>query len=317
MGFKVIKAGMLSTIQDLGRYGYQKSGIIVSGAMDKLALRTGNLLLGNKEEEAGLEVTLIGPVLLFEEAQLIILTGADLSPSIDGAPLTMWRPVHIPKGSILTFGKPASGCRAYLSVAGGFKIKPVLGSCATYLQAGIGGWEGRALKPGDRIPFRQACKDKGKFNWTPDLKLYPNLDKQGVRVIAGPEFGLFTKESTEAFFGQEFSISKENNRMGYRLDGPGIHQAKTEEMLSSAVTFGTIQVPQQGKPIILMADCQTTGGYPRIAQVITADLSILAQKQTGSQIKFELITLAEAQKYLQQQEQQIQQLKHTISLKYG
>ncbi|TCC97421.1 5-oxoprolinase subunit C family protein [Pedobacter psychroterrae] len=317
MGFKVVKAGMLSTIQDLGRYGYQKSGIIVSGAMDKLALRIGNLLLGNEEDEAGLEITLIGPVLLFEEAHLIILTGADLSPSIDGAPLTMWRPVHIPKGSLLTFGKPASGCRAYLSVAGGFKIKPVLGSCATYLQAGIGGWEGRALKPGDRIPFKQAYKANGKFNWTPDLKLYPRLDKQTIGVIAGPEFSLFTKDSIAAFFSQEFSISKDNNRMGYRLDGAGIHQTKTEEMLSSAVTFGTIQVPQQGKPIILMADSQTTGGYPRIAQVITAALSILAQKQTGSLIKFELITLAEAQKQLQQQEKQIQQLKHTISLKYG
>ncbi|RZM29057.1 MAG: biotin-dependent carboxyltransferase family protein [Pedobacter sp.] len=317
MGFKVIKAGMLSTIQDLGRYGYRKSGIIVSGAMDKLALRIGNLLLGNNEEEAGLEITLIGPALLFEEAQSIVLTGADLSPSIDGAPIKMWRPVFIPKGSILTFGKPASGCRAYLSVAGGFKIKPALGSYATYLQAGIGGWEGRALKPGDQIPFKQPYKDKGKFNWTPDLKLYPGLNKQTVSVIAGPEFDLFTKESTAAFLSQEFSISKENNRMGYRLDGPGIHLAENKEMLSSAVTFGTVQVPQQGKPIVLMADCQTTGGYPRIAQVITADLSILAQKQTGSQIKFELITLAEAQKCLQQQEQQIQQLKNTISLKYG
>lgn len=317
MGFKVVKAGMLSTIQDLGRYGYQKSGIIVSGAMDKLALRVANLLLGNKEEEAGLEITLIGPVLLFEEAQLIILTGADLSPSIDGEPVTMWRPVYIPKGSILTFGKPASGCRAYLSVAGGFEIKPVLGSYATYLQAGIGGWEGRALKPGDQIPFKQTYKDRGKFNWTPDLKLYPMLDKQTIRVIAGPEFDLFTKESTASFFSEEFSISKENNRMGYRLDGPGIYLAENKEMLSSAVTFGTVQVPQQGKPIILMADSQTTGGYPRIAQVTTADLSILAQKQTGEQIKFELITLAEAQKHLREQEQQIQQLKHTISLKYG
>lgn len=317
MGFKVIKAGMLSTIQDLGRHGYQKSGIIVSGAMDKLALRTGNLLLGNKEDEAGLEITLTGPVLLFEEAQLIILTGADLSPSLDGQPLAMWRPVPIPKGGILSFGRPAKGCRSYLSVAGGFKIKPVLGSCATYLQAGIGGWEGRALKAGDTVPFRKVYQEKGKFSWSPDLKLYPDTGIQTIRVLPGPEFEQFTAESIRTFFSGPFSISKENNRMGYRLEGPDILLLHRKEMLSSAVTFGTIQVPPQGKPIVLMADCQTTGGYPRIAQVITADLSILAQKQTGDQIKFELITFAEAQKYLLAQEQQLQQLKHTISLKYG
>ena len=317
MGFKVIKSGMLSTIQDLGRYGHRKSGVIVSGSMDKLALKIGNLLLGNKEEEAGLEITLIGPVLLFEKEQLIVLTGADLSPSIDGIPLTMWRPTYVPKGALLSFGKPIKGCRTYLSVSGGFKIKPALGSSATYLQAGIGGWEGRALKAGDQIPFNQVIKDSGKFSWSPDLKLYPNPDTQTIRVIAGPEFNLFSEESRQAFFNEIFNISKENNRMGYRLDGPEIQLTIAREMLSSAVAFGTIQVPPKGKPIVLMADCQTTGGYPRIANVITPDLSILAQKQTGNEIKFELITLAEAQKYLLHQEQQLKQLKHAISLKHG
>jgi len=317
MGFKVIKPGMLSTIQDLGRFGYQKSGIIVGGAMDKLALRIGNLLLGNSENEAGLEITLIGPALLFDKEQLIVLTGADLSPSIDGRPVIMWRPTQVAKGAVLSFGKPIKGCRTYLSVAGGFKISPDLGSCATYLQAGIGGWEGRALKAGDHIPFKQVYKSTGKFTWSPDLKLYPKSANQVIRVIAGPEFNSFTKESIHAFFTHLFTINKENNRMGYRLDGPEIQPAEKKDMLSSAVTFGTIQVPPRGNPIILMADCQTTGGYPRIANVITADLSILAQKQTGSEIKFELVTLAEGQKCLANQELQLKQLKHTISLKNG
>ena len=317
MGFKVIRPGILSTIQDLGRVGYQKSGIIVGGAMDKLALRIGNLLLGNSENEAGLEITLIGPALFFDKEQLIILTGADLSPSIDGNPVTMWRPVHIAKGAVLSFGKPVKGSRTYLSVAGGFKISPDLGSCATYLQAGIGGWQGRALKPGDYIPFKQVYTYTGKFTWSPDLKLYPNAANQVIRVIAGPEFNLFTKDSIHAFLTHLFTINKENNRMGYRLDGPEIQPAEKKDMLSSAVTFGTIQVPPTGNPIILMADCQTTGGYPRIASVITADLSILAQKQTGSEIKFELVTLAEGQKYLANRELQLKQLKHTISLKHG
>ena len=317
MGFKVIKPGMLSTIQDLGRFGYQKSGIIVGGAMDELALRIGNLLLGNSENEAGLEITLIGPALLFDKEQLIVLTGADLSPSIDGNPVIMWRPTHVPKGALLSFGKPVNGCRSYLLVSGGFRITPALGSCSTYLQAGIGGWEGSALKAGDHIPFKQVYRSTGKFTWSPDLKLYPKPAKQVIRVIAGPEFNTFSKESIHTFFMQLYTISKENNRMGYRLEGTEIQPVARKEMLSSAVTFGTIQVPPKGKPIILMADCQTTGGYPRIANVITADLSILAQKPTGSEIKFELITLAEGQKYLAYQELQLKQLKHTISLKHG
>ena len=318
MGFEVVKAGMLTTIQDLGRFGYQKSGIIIGGAMDKLALRIGNLLLGNSEDEPGLEITLVGPTLRFKHEQLIVVTGADLSPSLNGNPIVMWRPTYVPSGAILSFGRSLSGCRAYLSVAGGFNIKPELGSCATYLQAGIGGWQGRALKNGDEIPFNKKYEDRGKFTWLPDLKLYPPADMHTVRVVAGPELSWFTKESTDEFFKGTFIVSKENNRMGYRLDGPELQLLDYNmEMLSSPVCSGTVQVPQKGKPIILMADCQTAGGYPRIANIISADMSILAQKQTGDQLKFELVTLAQAHKYLLHQERQLRQLKQTLSLKYG
>lgn len=317
-GIKVIKAGLLTTVQDLGRYGYQKSGIIVSGAMDTLALRIGNLLLGNKEEEAGLEITLLGPSLNFEIEQVIAITGADLSPTVDGQPVPMWRSVSIPKGAQLSFGKPIKGCRAYLCVKGGFKIESQLGSLSTYLQAKIGGWQGRALKPGDLIPFNSAhTVDSRKQNWSVPLKLYPDLSERKVRIVKGPEFELFTLQSIEDFLNTPYLISKETNRMGYKLEGKSLSLSTPKEMLSTAVTFGTIQVPVQGQPIILMADHQTTGGYPRIGQVITADLTMLAQLQTGDHIHFQVITLQEAQELLIQKEQQMKQLKQTISLKHA
>jgi len=316
MGIKVIKGGMLTTVQDLGRTGYRKDGIIVSGAMDTLALEIGNLLLGNQVAEAGLECTLLGPKLLFEKDQLVAVTGGNLSPAVDGRPVKMWRPLFIPKGATLSFGGALKGCRSYVTVFGGFNLPEVLGSYATYLKAGFGGYRGRALKNEDELSFKKIYKHTGDtFNWSVDLKLYPDLDDREIRVMKGPEFDLFTSQSTSGLFNGDYMISKAADRMGYRLEGPSLAVRKPEEMLSSAVTFGTVQVTPDGGAILLMADHQTTGGYPRILQVITADLTKLAQMQSGQQVRFKLVTLEEGRFALQQREKQLKQLKQTITFK--
>ena len=317
MGIKVLKAGLLTTIQDAGRYGYRKDGIILAGAMDVHAWKLGNLLVGNTGGEAGIECTLMGPLLLFEEDQLMAITGADLSAEVDGIPVPMWRPVYVHKGAVLSFGQARSGCRTYLTVHGGFDLPEVLGSYSTYLRAGFGGWEGRALKSGDLIPFKSAAPElPAEFNWSLSPKMYQRSQDEVIRVVKGPEFDNFHEKSIAAIFTEKFKISKEADRMGYRLEGTPLKLRKKEELLSSAVAFGTVQVTAEGNPIVLMADHQTTGGYPGILQVISVDLGKLAQFQTGDLLSFELITLAQAQALLISGEQELRQLKQTLTFKY-
>ena len=317
MGISVIKPGLFSTIQDLGRAGYRKDGIIVSGAMDQMALRIGNLLLGNSEELAGIECTLNGPELLFDSDQLIAITGADLSVHMDGKVLKMWRPVLVRKGSVLSFGAAIKGCRTYIAVAGGFDIPRVLNSQSTYLKAAFGGFEGRALKKGDYISFNRDYEGKNpKSNWTVDLnEIYPIGSRSVVRIVAGPEYDWFDEQTKQDLMTKEFRLSKDADRMGYRMEGPDLSLNQPKELLSSAVAFGTIQVTGSGSPIVLMADHQTTGGYPRIAQVITVDHSILAQLRAGQAIRFELISLVDAHELLKLRVRQIKQLKHALMLK--
>ncbi|RQO74876.1 KipI antagonist [Pedobacter sp. KBW06] len=317
MGIKVLKAGLLTTVQDAGRYGYRKDGIILAGAMDAHAWKLGNMLVGNTAGEAGIECTLMGPFLLFEQDQLIAITGADLSAEVDGVPVPMWRPIHIQKGAILSFGQARSGCRTYLAVHGGFDLPPVLGSNSTYLRAGFGGLEGRALKTGDLIPFKSAAPDlPGAFNWSLSPKMYQRRQDELIRVIRGPEFEDFHEKSMAAILTEKFKISKEADRMGYRLEGTALKLLKKKEMLSSAVAFGTVQVTAEGNPIVLMADHQTTGGYPRILQVASVDLGKLAQFQSGDLLSFELITLAQAQVLAVSEEQELRQLHQTLTFKY-
>ncbi|MES2830340.1 MAG: biotin-dependent carboxyltransferase family protein [Bacteroidota bacterium] len=314
MGIKILKSGLLTTIQDLGRYGYQRDGIIVGGAMDSLALRLGNLLLGNEEDEAGIEFTLLGGSLLFDSDQLVTVTGADLSLKIDAVPVPNWKPIIIKKGSILSFGRPVAGCRAYLCIKGGFDLEKVLGSHSTYLKAGFGGFNGRALHEGDEIPFRTVLKNESyKLNWGADLRLYPDLANHTIRYINGPDHDRFV----QPIFKNPFKISNQADRMGYRLEGSQLRLTEPFELLSTAVTFGTVQVPSDGKPIVLMADRQTTGGYPIAAQVISADLPLLAQKKPGDELLFEETTVEAAQALLVSREKLIKQFKQTILLKYG
>jgi antagonist of KipI len=317
MGIKIIKAGLQTTVQDHGRTGYRKDGIIVSGAMDTLALQIGNLLLGNEPGTAGLECTLLGPKISFETAQLVALTGGDLSPLVDGVAVKMWRPLYIEKGAVLSFGAAVQGCRTYLTVFGGFKLQAVLGSYSTYLKAGFGGYNGRALKSEDTLSFNKVYKGTKKiFNWSLDLKLYPEPGEALIRVLKGPEYDLFTGESLAQMLEKEYLITNEADRMGYRLQGSPIQITEAKEMLSSAVCFGTVQVSTSGAAIILMADHQTTGGYPRVLQVITADLTRLAQMKSGQKVWFKMVTLAEARAALLLREKQVKQLEQTITFKY-
>jgi antagonist of KipI len=332
MSLKLLKAGMLTTVQDTGRYGHQKDGIIVSGAMDLMALRIGNLLAGNPESSAALEITLSGPQIQFTEDHVISLTGADLSATLDGAPLKMWRPVLATKGSMLSFGAPIMGCRCYLAISGGINVPAVLGSYATYLRAGFGGFKGRALQSGDVVPINSTAASHPAFKhrlsditnqleseqvpWSIAPQLYPSYtETPSIRAIKGPEYDLFSEESKLNLWSSQFLISPQSDRMGYRLQGIGLTLEEPVELLSSAVTFGTLQVPPEGNPILLMADHQTTGGYPRIAQISTADLPILAQLIPGSWLQFQEITLERAQQLYIHQEQLIEKIKQVLHFK--
>ncbi|KGX86868.1 5-oxoprolinase subunit C family protein [Pontibacillus litoralis] len=323
------KPGMLTTIQDKGRYGFQKQGIIVSGAMDQTAHRIANLLVGNSEDCATIEATIAGPKLEFEQDALISLCGGEFNPSIDGHRVKQWCPVIVRKGSVLTFGQAKNGCRCYLAVAGGIQVDVVMGSRSTYLRAGIGGKDGRGLRAGDRLPigtpasylqlYIDEIKNKSFISlpWSVTHAFRTKVqNNQPVRVMISHEYHLFSKKSQQAFFNEPFTISSQSDRMGYRLNGPTLPLAEEQSMLSEAVVFGTIQVPSNGEPIVLLADRQTTGGYPRIAQIASVDLPIFAQLKPGATITFHEITLEEAQRLYMDRERAIKHLTRAITLQY-
>lgn len=328
---RILKPGLLTSVQDLGRYAYQKYGVIASGAMDPFAHRVANLLVGNDENTPTLEMTMMGPVIRFEEEALLAICGGDLSPEINGTPVGSWRTILVKKGSELKFGPCRTGTRAYLAVAGGFSVPTVMGSKSTYLRAQVGGFKGRALKEGDCLPFgakselsvkmetyfRAICEnDFSDAGWFVASKIIPSYEKKSpVRIMKGRQFDLFTKDSQEKLLKEAFQVTTQSDRMGYRLEGPSLSLQRQKEMVSEAVLFGTIQVPSDGNAIILLADRQTTGGYPKIGQVATVDLPLVAQAKPGDKLTFSLISLDEAQQLILERERDIQQLKQGISLK--
>lgn len=308
MKMRILKPGMLSSFQDEGRIGHQPLGVSVVGAMDQRAHRLANILVGNETDCASLEITLTGPTLQFTQACCIALCGADLGPTLNGNPVAMNRPLTIRAQDELQFGAKKHGTRAYLAVHGGFAIPEVLGSQSTYLRSHFGGWHGRALKRGDEIPLQRPLKEIGKDGgnlealaqalWS--IKLYlPGVisgsTRARIRLIKSQQWDEFTPASHEALLSQPYRISPDSERMGYRLQGPDILMTKPRQMISEATTFGTIQVPAGGQPIVLMADRQTTGGYPKIAYVATIDLPLLAQMAPGDIMQFELVSLEAAQ----------------------
>jgi len=331
VSIKVIRPGLLTTVQDLGRYGYQKHGVIVSGAMDSYSLRLANLLVGNKESEAALEITLMGPSLIIEKGTLFSITGGDLSPTINGEPVPLWRPVYLREKSVLQFGACKSGCRAYLTVAGGYKIPEIMGSKSTYQRAGIGGFKGRILQKDDvlevgdlreeSIHIIKQLKKESLSNtfvstaWYLGSGLIPkDSEHTTVRVMPGREFEEFSEESKNEFFNSPFDITPQSDRMGYRLSGVTLKLQEPLEMISEAVSLGTIQVPPDGNPIILLADRQTTGGYPKIGQLAAVDISRIAQVKPGDKIMFKKISLGEAEKLYIDREKYIRSLKTAVNL---
>ncbi|KKK37198.1 KipI antagonist [Mesobacillus campisalis] len=326
------KPGLLTTVQDPGRFGFQKYGVIVSGAMDSFALRIANVLVGNDENEAALEITLLGPEIEFTADALVSLCGGDLSPRVNGKSIRMWRPVFIEQGSVLSFGAANQGIRTYLAVAGGINVPPSLGSKSTYLRATLGGYCGRPLKTGDHVKVSSpGCLAKSlikhlsqtladgyaEADWAvSNMFSFPSSDRLAIRVIKGRHFDLFTLESKAAFFNEPFVITPQSDRMGYRLKGPDLGLGHPEEMLSEAVCYGTIQVPPGGQPIILLADRPATGGYPKIAEIASVDFPAIAQAKPGDHLFFELISAKQAQLLLLQKEAMLRQVKQGIQLKF-
>jgi antagonist of KipI len=323
----VLHPGQLATVQDRGRFHHQQEGIPTAGAMDEMALRLGNLLVGNDEGDAALECTLVGPTLRFDEHMLIAATGGDFGITIDGTPLPLWRPVYVPAGATVSAAAAVRGCRGYLAIAGGIDVPLVLGSRSTYARAALGGLGGRPLRRGDVFPVGTpselsrriaAIMSEGSGNrlaiakWGASSWLVPFYASSPViRVLDGTHMDLLTSASRELLFGAEFRVGAQSDRMGYRLEG-----ATIEELLSEAVTFGTVQLPPGGNPIVLMADRQTTGGYPRIGAVASVDLPLLAQLKAGDKLRFRPISLDEAQRLYLAREDNIRQARVAIALRH-
>ena len=320
MSMVVIKPGMLSSFQDAGRHGHQPLGISVVGAMDQRAHRLANILVGNDAQTASLEITLTGPTLKFKEPCCIALSGADLSATLNGQTVALNRPLIVRPQDELAFGARKHGTRCYLAVHGGFALTPVLGSTSTYLRSHFGGWHGRALQKGDEIALARPLKNKSLEAVAMELwaiKIYlpaaiADSSRQRIRVIKSALWNEFTPESCVALLTETFRVSSDSERMGYRLTGTPLLMSKPRQLLSEATTFGTIQVPAGGQPIILMADRQTTGGYPKMAYVATVDLPLLAQRAPGDALKFEAITLERAQELDAARERAWQALSQTV-----
>ena len=298
--FKVFKSGLFSTIQDSGRIGYQNEGVVVSGAMDSFAHKVGNILVGNKQNSASLEITMMGPTLQALKDNVISICGANLSPKINGKLIGNWKTVKIKKDQILSFGQPVSGIRAYIAVSGGFSVSEVLNSYSTYAKGKIGGFNGRVLKEDDILEVNDPVKSKVGIglSWTtiPDY----NPDKP-VRVILGPDTKRFTPNGIKTLLNSQYRVTNAADRMGYRLNGPTIKHKNGADIISDATNIGTVQVPKDGKPIILMSDHQTTGGYTRIANVISMDIPLIAQRYPGQTICFQETSIVKAQSLYKQQ----------------
>lgn len=312
MGIRVLKAGMLTTVQDLGRTGYQSQGFSVAGAMDVRALKIANLLLDNPENEAVIEFTLIGPTLEFTSATIIAITGGDFGPTINGEPAPMYTAIYMNKGDILKFGSAKTGSRGYIAFSSYLSIPVVMGSRCTNLKSGIGGFKGRKLQVDDLILFRIKRRYLPYFL---SRKLTPDdysKEAEELRVVMGPQDYKFTKQGIETFLSEEYTVTSDFDRMGCRLDGPYIASKEGSDIISDGIALGSVQVPSHGKPIILLMDRQTTGGYAKIATVISVDIPKIAQRKTDHKIRFKAITVEEAQKLYKQEIEEFDKMRKII-----
>ena len=306
---EVIDGGMLTTVQDLGRYGYQRYGVPTSGALDVFSLRVANRLVGNPDAAAGLEVTLIGPRLKFLVPASIALTGADLGARLDGQPLPRWQSALVDAGATLSFGDSLDGMRAYLAVAGGIDVPVVLGSRSTYTRSKLGGVEGRPLKAGDVL---QILGERpvllGGARRMPESIRPEYGHSHTVRVVLGPQEDRFSASGIETFVSSTYTVAPQSDRMGYRLTGPTIEHLRGPDIVSDGTPFGAVQVAGDGVPIVLLADRGTAGGYTKIATAIGPDLPRLAQALPGDTVRFVRVDLEAAYEAVREQERQIESI---------
>lgn len=325
----VLKPGLQATVQDMGRFGYQKQGVVVGGAMDGSAARTANTLVGNGEGEAVLELTWTGAQLRIEEDAVIAVCGADLMPELDGEALPMWRPALVRAGSVVALRGCRTGFRSYVAFAGGLDVPLVMGSRSTYARAGLGGYRGRMLQAGDQLGLEPIAagstaarlvaamlQGTGGGGWHAEHFAIAERDTAVVRAFPGAHYERLTESGKRNLFGGAFKIGHQSDRMGCRLEGERVDSRDEGELLSEAVACGTIQLPPGGQPIVLLADRQTTGGYPRIAHVATVDIPMFAQLRPGAEVRFEPITHAEAEGLLLASERDYHMLRTAVALKF-
>ena len=294
MTVEIVRPGLLTTLQDRGRSGWAMLGVGTAGAMDDVALRLANALVGNPPGASALEITVIGPRLRFDEAATIALTGAE-HPDVP-----MWRAVRVDAGSVLDFGNARHGARAYLAIAGGFAVEHMLGSASTDVNAKLGG---RPLREGDRLVIGDSHPTESHPDWSLDPRPWFDADPATpIRLIRGAHFEALDGASRIALFEREFRIAADSNRVGYRLDGPRLALSAPLELVSEPLAAGTVQLPPGGQPIALMAEHPTVGGYPRIGHVAAVDLALLAQRKPGDPVRFAEIGLDDAQtRYLERE----------------
>lgn len=301
----VIESGFFTTVQDSGRTGYRHAGVPMSGAMDAWAYRLANALVGNSGDEAVLEVTMAGPTLRFRVEVVVAVCGGDFPCALNGRPISLWKPETVKPGDVLEVGVCRTGFRAYIAVSGGIDVPPVMGSRSTYVPAQLGGLAGRPLRRGDVLSVGAAHPFTAvrsiRWGLSRLAASYIHGKTKTVRAVPGPEYDEFTPASRRQFFAARYEVTPQSDRTGYRLSGPALALVREREMVSEAVVFGTVQVPASGRPIVLMADSQTSGGYPRIAQVAAVDLPILAQARPGDCLQFQLVTSEEATRLYKEQ----------------
>lgn len=336
MSIRILRPGLLTSVQDQGRYGLQHLGIVPCGAMDPVAHRIANALVGNAATCATLECTVLGPEIVFGRDSLVALYGGAFEAKVDKKPFPRNRPVLLKAGTVLATGNASRGARAYIAIAGGFRVAEVLGSLSTYIPAGFGGLGGRALKAGDviacatdlselsrarfgRVSTRAVRETDGMrtVRWSAPALTLPYGDGFTVRAMEGRHYANFDAASKEAFFGVTWKVSPDSNRMGYRLKGPQLVRGKAVDVLSEPTCLGTVQVPNDGTPIALMADHQTTGGYPKIAEIAGVDIPGLAQLAPGGQVRFVKCTVAEAQAARHAMQEQVRSIERSLGWELG
>lgn len=323
MNATVVRAGFLTTVQDLGRKGYREFGVSLGGALDAFGLRVANLLVGNEKSAAGLEITLGGLQLRFADERIVAWCGGEFDVRVGSTSLPAGHAACLEADEELKFGRPQIGCRSWLAISGGIDVPIVLESRTTDLRANFGGLEGRALRDGDEFPLGEKPRSTPAAterisSWSPPHDwVSPARREPILRFAWGPDWIRFDDVTIQRFTNESFVVSPDSDRMGVRLEGPELKRNDNVDLISEAVVPGTIQVPPDGKPILLLGDCQTIGGYPKIAHVITVDLAQAAQLRAGDTVRFSEVSLADAHELLIERERELERFRIGLSLHFS